>query len=594
MNSTPLHSTALCRILKSDFSYKVCLTFFFVVFLFSCRKEQAIVSVPQEIVAERFFNEHRTNSTEEKHLVDFLNRLNEKKGFINKTVERIGFPHWDKLVKYSFLSNSSCNVASLSTGSSSKQDSATNYIIPFVRDTQNYVNATMFIKTTSTDTTITYLCDWQYSQFNNNNLRSSQNPEAIALFFMRFDNNVFNSDCFKILDTSLFSSQNKVANKLSINSNSSQLLNPKSLSQSQICFEVTIELEEWTPGNLLGVFNGNCMPCISYVTQTFCQTELFESGWGSSFSGGGGVGGGGGGGAAPPSNDDGSRPGWRKFNTPVFDPNNPWDGIDNPYNAKDDPINFDVAGIEVGKKYDSDNPPQIIRRVGYSKRTPPNIDDMESGTNGDISGIWVAPYFYVFGPKLITDPTLSDNELFESMDILFNATTYYSRDLRKVSIEMRQKFRDGSQGGPYKNDILNNKVSESTEMMDYIESFRKLFSVELKKANGNILSTDQIDMKKLRPKFSSTHHLFHGLQILINDTESTNIMVYDYIIDSNGNWEAEVVFEITDHFGLDKNDVLTYQAYHRGFVAWWALQHKRDYKPFLTNIYVTRKLKGKI
>jgi hypothetical protein len=131
-------------------------------------------------------------------------------------------------------------------------------------------------------------------------------------------------------------------------------------------------------------------------------------------------------------------------------------------------------------------------------------------------------------------------------------------------------------------------------MIDYIESFRKLFSVELKKANGNILSTNEIDMQKLRPKFSSLHHKFHGLQILINDTETTNIMMYDYTIDSNGNWEAEVVFEITDHFGLDKNDVLTYQTTHRGFVAWWALQHKRDYKPFLTKIYVTRKLKGKI
>jgi hypothetical protein len=36
------------------------------------------------------------------------------------------------------------------------------------------------------------------------------------------------------------------------------------------------------------------------------------------------------------------------------------------------------------------------------------------------------------------------------------------------------------------------------------------------------------------------------------------------------------------------------QEKKRGFVAWWALQHKRDYKPFLTKIYVTEKLNGKI
>jgi hypothetical protein len=77
-------------------------------------------------------------------------------------------------------------------------------------------------------------------------------------------------------------------------------------------------------------------------------------------------------------------------------------------------------------------------------------------------------------------------------------------------------------------------------------------------------------------------------------TETTNIMLYDYTIDSNGNWEAEFVFEITDHWGMDKPDVLKFQNANVGFVAWWVLQHKRDYKPFLTKIYVTRKLKGKI
>jgi hypothetical protein len=50
----------------------------------------------------------------------------------------------------------------------------------------------------------------------------------------------------------------------------------------------------------------------------------------------------------------------------------------------------------------------------------------------------------------------------------------------------------------------------------------------------------------------------------------------------------------SDQFGLDKGDVLNFQVKEPGFVAWWTLQFKRDYKPFLTKIYVTRKLKGKI
>jgi hypothetical protein len=462
----------------------------------------------------------------------------------------------------------------------------------------------MFIQTDKGDTSISYLCDWQYSKFRTPAQISQAND--IAIFFMLFDRKVYGHQKFDILDSALFRKNNKKGITISFKNTDSS----NTIGFSQLCIWYTIQTNncKWV-GNCNG-YQGECDWCWRCVISEdfmICNWVASVSPAGDNFGGGGtpppdngsgsNIGGSGNNDVAvPPSNNDGLRPGWRKFNTPVFDPNNPWDDIDNPYNAKDDPINFDVSGIEVGKKYDIDNPPPIIRRVGFSKRTPPNIEDMESGTNGDISGIFIPPYFNKWDGslKFITDPSLTDDELFHSMDVLFSATTIFSSDLRKVSIEMRQKFRDGWQGGPYKNDILNEKVSESTEMIDYIESFRKLFSVELKKANGNILSTNEIDMQKLRPKFSSLHHKFHGLQILINDTETTNIMMYDYTIDSNGNWEAEVVFEITDHFGLDKNDVLTYQTTHRGFVAWWALQHKRDYKPFLTKIYVTRKLKGKI
>ena len=301
--------------MKRDFSYKVCLTFFFVVFLFSCRKEQASVSVPQEIVAERFFNEHRTNSTEEKQLVDYLSRLNEKKGFINKTVERIGFPHWDKLVKYSFLSNNSGNVASLSTGSSSKQDSATNYIIPFVRDTQNHVNAVMFIQTDKGDTSISYLCDWQYSKFGTP-AQISQ-AEDVAIFFMLFDRQVNGHKKFDVLDSALFRKDNKKAFSVSIkNTDSSNTIGFSMYS----CTIITVFTNTclWV-GHCNG-YQGSCDWC----TRCFKTDDITLCDWVQSvnpppgFVGAGGsgsdVGGGGSGGnegAAPPSNDDGLRPGWR-------------------------------------------------------------------------------------------------------------------------------------------------------------------------------------------------------------------------------------------------------------------------------------------
>lgn len=82
--------------------------------------------------------------------------------------------------------------------------------------------------------------------------------------------------------------------------------------------------------------------------------------------------------------------------------------------------------------------------------------------------------------------------------------------------------------------------------------------------------------------------------MMANDIETTVIKLQEYKIDANGNWEADVIFEITDHFGLDKRDVLKIQGKERGFVTWWTLQHRRNYKPFLTKIYVTKRLKGKL
>jgi hypothetical protein len=305
--------------LKRHFSYKVCLTFFFVVFLFSCRKEQASVSVPQEIVAERFFNEHRTNSTEEKHLVDYLSRLNEKKGFINNTVKRIGFPHWDKLVKYSFLSSSSGNVASLSTGSSSKQDSATNYIIPFVRDTQNYVNAAMFIKTDKGDTSISYLCDWQYSKFRTPAQISQAND--IAIFFMLFDRKVYGHQKFDVLDSALFRKNNKKAITISFKNTDSS----NTIGFSQLCIWYTIQTNncKWV-GNCNG-YQGECDWCWRCVISEdfmICNWVASVSPAGDNFGGGGtpppdngsgsNIGGSGNNDVAvPPSNNDGLRPGWR-------------------------------------------------------------------------------------------------------------------------------------------------------------------------------------------------------------------------------------------------------------------------------------------
>jgi hypothetical protein len=68
----------------------------------------------------------------------------------------------------------------------------------------------------------------------------------------------------------------------------------------------------------------------------------------------------------------------------------------------------------------------------------------------------------------------------------------------------------------------------------------------------------------------------------------------NFAIDGLGNWSADITITIHDHFGLDKNDALTYQQYHQGFPSWWLLQHTRDYIPFETIVIVRKKISSRI
>jgi hypothetical protein len=79
---------------------------------------------------------------------------------------------------------------------------------------------------------------------------------------------------------------------------------------------------------------------------------------------------------------------------------------------------------------------------------------------------------------------------------------------------------------------------------------------------------------------------------LINDTEYTEIQLDKFQLYPSGEWAAEVTVFINDHFGLDKNDAVTYHPYHKGFADWWLLQHTRGYVPFKTQIVIRKRIIG--
>lgn len=187
----------------------------------SCRKSDITRPAEEFTVTEKFFKSNRSADPAEQSLVNFLQRKNAKQPFVEATVKKIGYPVWDKIMARAGVS-SRATVAGMSEGR--KQPHANTisydiYYIPFVRDSQNRVNAAMIIKASLADTSISYACDWQYKELLQNEAMTNGNAEKFAVFFMQFDNAVFKHTKFKITDRSLFrtpkhSSAQKITVKL--------------------------------------------------------------------------------------------------------------------------------------------------------------------------------------------------------------------------------------------------------------------------------------------------------------------------------------------------------------------------------------------
>jgi len=126
----------------------------------------------------------------------FLQRQNDTLKYVEKTVKQIGYAIWNKAIIFSKKTSSGRG--------SSIGDSTDIIYIPFVRENQNYVNASMIVHASPTDTNFNYICDWEYSQrqYGLNNADSS--AEHTAAFFMLLDKEVFGHTEFEITDADLF------------------------------------------------------------------------------------------------------------------------------------------------------------------------------------------------------------------------------------------------------------------------------------------------------------------------------------------------------------------------------------------------------
>lgn len=310
----------------------------------SCRKtDQPAATVSQKTnSAEKFFNAHRTNDPTEKVLVEFIKRRNDTAHFVEKTVTQIGYPRWDKAISFR-------KPARKNAGRGNNRDSANIFYVPFVRDSQHFVNASLIIKTQQGDTDFYYICDWQYKNKVHGPPAIDTTAERYALFFMLLDNRTFGHTEFNITDTSLFPAAVPRAGggkKLGFVNISNSAAGGNNLWEyHELCVDFYVCGDpDWCARHggcdYLNCVAGAGEPGHCYLVTSICDGWWEETGGGGGGTGGtggtGGSGGGGSGGGPVPPNCggpitdskgmilEGCQPGWNPgggSNPPPLPPN---------------------------------------------------------------------------------------------------------------------------------------------------------------------------------------------------------------------------------------------------------------------------------
>ncbi|MBK6937672.1 MAG: hypothetical protein IPH18_12900 [Chitinophagaceae bacterium] len=285
----------------------------------ACRKtdSRATEEPSTQVKESRFFSEHTSTNPQVQGIAKYLERQNEKLGFVEKTVKKIGYPRWNK----TFIVNQSTGINP--SDRLENEDTTTIYYIPFVRDSQNYVNASLLIRTQPSDTAVQYLMDWQYQNYGFDSTATGWNANSIFHVFAMMDNLVFGRTQFRIIDSNLLvSAERNALNGAGLSFNSTTVTRTLDFAPNvgssnltellmpvEVCTPVTVCLLECPP-ELHGFRPGltETLPCcLVQATYSFCTTVMVyipsgDGGDGGSGSGGTGTppsGGGGGGGLTP-------------------------------------------------------------------------------------------------------------------------------------------------------------------------------------------------------------------------------------------------------------------------------------------------------
>ncbi|MBM3069667.1 DUF3289 family protein [Lelliottia sp. RWM.1] len=215
-------------------------------------------------------------------------------------------------------------------------------------------------------------------------------------------------------------------------------------------------------------------------------------------------------------------------------------------------------------------------------------------------------YPFITGSSFKDDQSVTPDEcasiLFDEMREL--SGTFALGKYKNLIGEMINHFQH-EDGRPYGySALLNRSFSALLRAKQYgnttLAAIKKVINEYVSDRRKHVGSQDFIwdvrtrILKTTLPKFNDFEDRFNGMGITVHDIYFQRIVMLNFRRYQMG-WEADILVEAQDHFGLGREDITKklYQSF-RFFRIWFILQRYNcfSFKPFVTNFNASIKLTG--
>jgi hypothetical protein len=201
----------------------------------ACRKTDQTVRINDTTDKKaRFFTDKQSGDPLVQAITQFAKQENDKYNYVEHLITKIGYPQWNRAITVA-------GAAAAKQGRNA-DDSVNITYVPFVRDSQNYVNATLAVTTAPGDTAVRIFCDWQY----NDTAATGLAKDKFALTLMNLDRAVFGNRLYQLTDTTIFANNVRyIKLNPSINTNRGSL--PVHSSLQEWIYTYTICWTDYVP-----------------------------------------------------------------------------------------------------------------------------------------------------------------------------------------------------------------------------------------------------------------------------------------------------------------------------------------------------------